>query len=179
LVQRNKIGDMPATGDDARYWRARAANAGLLAGQMTNPEARLSMLEIARGYEALGNYVERRAKNPSRLVDSGVPELPTTQEAEDGAQPMEGASFGPEALNILCRAFDKAWRSIAAHFGDDQTEVEAVRVKLANALLSVVDENSHDVDVLAHAALGTMALDYRSDLDGSVRKGGVAYTFDG
>ena len=81
---------------------------------------------------------------------------------------MEGTSFGPDALNVVCRAFDKAWRSIAAHFGDDKAEVEAARVGLANAVLSMADEDSQDVDVLAHAALEAMALDYRLALTGSL-----------
>src|SRR5437868_14246428 len=132
-----------------QYIGVRAANASLLARQMNNPEARRSMLEIAHGYEALADYAERRAKDPSRLVDSGVPERPTTQEAEEAAQPMEGTSFGPDALKVVCHAFDKAWRSIAAHFGDDKADVEAIRVRLANAVLSMADEDSEDVDVLA------------------------------
>ena len=69
-----------------RIGRTRASDARLLAQQMTRPDTRLSMLQIAVGYEALANYAERRVKNPRRLVDSGVPERSKTGEG----QPMKG-----------------------------------------------------------------------------------------
>ena len=30
---------------------------------------------------------------------------------------IEGASYGPEALKIICQAFEEAWTSIAGNFG--------------------------------------------------------------
>ena len=76
-------------------------------------------------------------------------------------QLIDGASYGPDALRAIGEAFDAAWAEIAAHFGSDATEVEAARLKLAKAMLSIADEDSRDVDVLKQAALERMALDYR------------------
>ena len=149
---------MAAVANDAAYWRTRATDARLLSQQMTRPDTRLSMLQIAVGYEALANYAERRAKKPRRLVDSGVPERSETGEG----QPMEGASFGPDALKAICRAFDIAWRAIAKQFAGDQAKAEAVRIALANCLLSLADEDSRDVEVLATAALDSLAVEQRA-----------------
>jgi hypothetical protein len=75
---------------------------------------------------------------------------------------IDGASFGPEALKAIGQAFDDAWTQIAANFGNDPADMEAARLKLARALLSIADEDSRDVGVLAQAALLRMALDYRT-----------------
>ena len=74
---------------------------------------------------------------------------------------IDGASFGPEALKAIGEAFDAAWGEIAGNFGNDPTDLEEVRLWLANALLSVAAEDSRDVEVLKRAALQRMALDYR------------------
>ena len=58
-------------------------------------------------------------------------------------------------------AFDAAWAEIAGNFGDDPISVEKARLQLADALLSIADEDSRDVEVLKRAALQWMALDYR------------------
>jgi hypothetical protein len=155
---------MAAIADDATYWRARASDARLLAQQMTSPDTRLGMLQIAVGYEALANHAERRARKPTRVVDSGVPERSEIDATGEGAQPMEGASFGPDALKAICRAFDIAWRSIAAQFAGDQAKAEAARIALANCLLSVADEDSRDVEVLATGALDALTVEQRAIL---------------
>jgi hypothetical protein len=74
---------------------------------------------------------------------------------------IDGASFGPDALTAIGEAFDAAWAEIAANFGDDRADTEKARLKLANAVLSIADEDSRNVDVLKNAALQRMALDYR------------------
>jgi hypothetical protein len=74
---------------------------------------------------------------------------------------IDGASYGPDALRAIGEAFDAAWAEIAGHFGSDPVEVEAARLKLAKAMLSIADEDSRNVDVLKQAALERMALDYR------------------
>jgi hypothetical protein len=73
-----------------------------------------------------------------------------------------GASFGPEALRAIESAFDAAWADFARNFGNDPTKIEIARLKLANAMLSVADEDSRDVSALKQAALERMALEYRS-----------------
>ena len=75
---------------------------------------------------------------------------------------IDGASYGPDALKAIGRAFDEAWAQIAGNFGSDPVVIEAARLKLANALLSVADDDSRDVEVLRQAALQRMALDYRT-----------------
>jgi hypothetical protein len=74
---------------------------------------------------------------------------------------IDGASFGPDALQAIGQAFDAAWAEIGSNFGDDPAEIDDARYKLANALLSVASEDSRNVDVLKKAALQRMALDYR------------------
>jgi hypothetical protein len=74
---------------------------------------------------------------------------------------LEGGSFGPDTLKPIGQAFDKAWADIAANFGNDPTEIEAARLKLANAILSVAADNSRDVEALKRAGLEAMARLYR------------------
>jgi hypothetical protein len=50
---------------------------------------------------------------------------------------IDGMALGPEALKAIGQAFDEAWAEIAGNFGDDPREIEAARLKLANAFLSV------------------------------------------
>ena len=69
---------------------------------------------------------------------------------------IEGASYGPEALKAIGRAFDEAWASIAGNFSDDQ--IEAGRLRLANALLAVAKDNSRDVEVMKREALDRMRM---------------------
>ena len=69
---------------------------------------------------------------------------------------IEGASYGPEALKAIGRAFDEAWASIAGNFSDD--EIAAARLRLANALLAVARDNSRDVEVMKREALDRMRL---------------------
>jgi hypothetical protein len=68
--------------------------------------------------------------------------------------------LGPEDLTVLRGAFDAAWSIIAGNFADDS--IAAGRLRLANALLSVADEDCRDVKALKNAALEAMALGYRN-----------------
>jgi hypothetical protein len=80
-------------------------------------------------------------------------------------QLIDGASFGPDALRAIGEAFDAAWTEIAGNFGNNAADVEAARLKLAKAMLSIADEDSRDVGVLKRAALERLALDYRESGD--------------
>ena len=64
-------------------------------------------------------------------------------------------------MKATSEAFDAAWAEIAGNFGDDSIDVEKARLRLADALLSIADEDSRDVEVLKRAALARMALDYK------------------
>jgi len=81
--------------------------------------------------------------------------------AMKGHKLIDGAAFGPEALKSIGQAFDEAWQDIAGNFGNDPSDIERARLRLANAVLSLANEESRDVDVLKRAALQRMALDYR------------------
>jgi len=76
-------------------------------------------------------------------------------------QLIDGCSFGPEALKAIGQAFDAAWQEIAGNFGSDPAEIEAARLQLASALLSIASEDSRNAEVLKRAALERMALDYK------------------
>jgi hypothetical protein len=77
-----------------------------------------------------------------------------------------GPNYGPKALKVMVRAYDKAWRSVAGNFGSDPQSIKAGRLKLADALLSVATERSRDVDALKNAALEVMAREFDADHGG-------------
>jgi hypothetical protein len=68
---------------------------------------------------------------------------------------VEGTSFGPEALKVIGLAFDEAWSEIAGNFGDG-APIEAVRLRLAKAILSAASDSSRDVAALKGAGLEAM-----------------------
>jgi hypothetical protein len=74
---------------------------------------------------------------------------------------IQGASFGPDALKTISQAFDEAWASIGGSFGSDPLSIEAARLKLAQAVLSVASESSRDVEALKLRALEVMASGYK------------------
>ena len=76
------------------------------------------------------------------------------------AKILAGCTFGPEALNIIGKAFDDAWGNIAEHFAGDARRAEAVRERLAHAVL-VASEDSRDAESLRTMALQIMVLSYR------------------
>jgi hypothetical protein len=71
-------------------------------------------------------------------------------------QLIDGASYGPDALQAICKAFDAAWDQIEWAYGTDPEVTEAGRLKLANILLSIANEESRDVAALKRAALERM-----------------------
>lgn len=73
---------------------------------------------------------------------------------------ISGASYGPETLQLIGEAFDKAWAQIAHHFGEDGQVREVARERLAHAILAVADPNARDVEALKVTALQVMALNY-------------------
>jgi hypothetical protein len=93
-------------------------------------------------------------------------------------QLIDGASFGPDALKAIGEAFDAAWAEIAGNFGDDPADTENARLKLANAVLSIADDGSRDVEILKNAALQRMALDYRGTSTHQELKGRVTSRTD-
>jgi hypothetical protein len=74
---------------------------------------------------------------------------------------VEGASFSPEVVEIITAAFDAAWSEIFANFGSDPKDIASARERLAEAVLSVANEETSDVEALKAGALQAMAMDFR------------------
>jgi hypothetical protein len=79
-------------------------------------------------------------------------------------QLIDGASFGPETVKAMGEAFDQAWVEVAGTFGDNPSQIESARLRLADAVISVTTEGSTDVAALKNGALQAMALDYKSGI---------------
>jgi hypothetical protein len=75
---------------------------------------------------------------------------------------IDGASYAPEVVHALGEAFEQAWKEIAGNFGHDPNRIDAARMRLADAVLSVASETSTDVEALKTGALEAMAGVYRS-----------------
>lgn len=72
------------------------------------------------------------------------------------------ASFGPEALKGITQALDDAWSSIAADFGNNPLAIEAARLKLANIILAIAQDDTSSPEQIKSAALQAMAKDTRT-----------------
>jgi hypothetical protein len=51
---------------DTAHWEQRAAEARAVAAELTDPEARDAMLEIAKGYDRIAELVRAKAKSKPR-----------------------------------------------------------------------------------------------------------------
>ena len=80
-------------------------------------------------------------------------------------QLIQGATYGPETLKVIGKAFDDAWSEIAGHFSHNGLQAQSVRLKLAHAVLAVARADSRDSDELKNAALQIMAMNYRDPSD--------------
>jgi hypothetical protein len=72
---------------------------------------------------------------------------------------IDRPSFGPEALQVVGAAFDKAWEDVEFKFTTQQAKDEA-RTDLANAILSVATDDSHDAQELRNFGLKSLLLKY-------------------
>ena len=73
---------------------------------------------------------------------------------------FDGALYAPDVLEALNQAFDQSWQSIEGNFGNTPHVVNAARLRLAQAILSVVTEGSRDVEALKNAALREMVNEF-------------------
>ena len=78
---------------------------------------------------------------------------------------IEDATFGPDALKVMGKAFDDAWSEIAPQFSENGLKSHSARLRLARAVLSFATEDSRDSDELKNAALQIVALHYRNKSD--------------
>ena len=76
------------------------------------------------------------------------------------SQLMARASYGPESLKVVGQAFDGAWAAIGHHFRGP-LEIEAARLRLANAILAVAKQDSRNPEELKNLALEAIGLKYR------------------
>jgi hypothetical protein len=72
------------------------------------------------------------------------------------------ASFGPETLKGIIQAFDDAWNCLAADFGTNPLAIEAARLKLANVILAIAQNDASNPAQIKRAALQVMAKDTRT-----------------
>jgi|SoiMethySBSTD1v2_1073268.scaffolds.fasta_scaffold155588_2 hypothetical protein len=79
-------------------------------------------------------------------------------------QLIDDAPFGPNAVKAIGQAFDEVWGEFAGKFGAHLVAIEAARLKLADALLSIASEETRDVEVLKCFASRAMARHYREAL---------------
>ena len=127
---------------EAKRWRRLEAEARIIALTMGDLESKRVMLFVADGYKRLAERAEVR--DTKRF---------------DGKKFIDGISFGPDALKAIGDAFNVAWAEIASNFAGN-LQIDAARLKLATALLSVASEDSRNAGVLKKAALQRMAIDY-------------------
>ena len=73
----------------------------------------------------------------------------------DARRLIHKSAFNPNALRVMCAAFDSAWADISHHFNGD---AEDARLRLAEATLKVAGEDASDVEQLKNSALQAMAL---------------------
>lgn len=120
--------------DDAARLRALAAEALELALSMSDPEARRHLWHIALAYQQLAQRAARRSSSVT-----------------------PGATYGPDALKAITTAFDDAWAIISPAVNIDPDEADGVKLQLANAILSLANEDSTDARVLRDTALQMLA----------------------
>jgi len=85
-------------------------------------------------------------------------------------QLIESASYGPEALKIVCQAFDEAWHSIAGNFGDDPSSIDAARMKLATIIPGFPHDEIRDAEQIKNSSLQIMALEYQAHVGSPQRR---------
>ena len=74
---------------------------------------------------------------------------------------IDGASYVTKSSPAISKAFDAAWAEIAWIFGKDELAIQTAREQLMRAVLSIVGEDSWNIDGLKRAALERMASDFR------------------
>jgi hypothetical protein len=72
-------------------------------------------------------------------------------------QAIGSASYGPDELNVLFKAFDEAWEVIAPTVSGSADAIDARRMKLAAVILGLASGGERDVDVLKTAAIQIMS----------------------
>src|SRR5262245_9958917 len=74
---------------------------------------------------------------------------------------LRGASYSPETVQAMLKAFDAAWASVHFQFYDSPDTYECARLRLANAILRAAVDGNRNVERLKTAGLASMAAAYR------------------
>ena len=61
---------------------------------------------------------------------------------------------------ILARAHDEAWASIAIHYADDPDVIESVRLELATIMLALANGGQRDAETIKRSAILLLRIDY-------------------
>jgi|SRR5688572_32710546 len=69
---------------------------------------------------------------------------------------LENASYGPDELKAIGRAFDDGWARIAPRISRRPEAIEAARLKLAGVVLGLAKQGNVDPQQLADAAVQLM-----------------------
>jgi hypothetical protein len=77
---------------------------------------------------------------------------------------IEGASFGPDVLNVIRTAFEESWQEISGVFSPG--EYEDAREVLALAVMMAARDDSNDPRPLREAAIQATKRRYPSRFDG-------------
>jgi hypothetical protein len=77
---------------------------------------------------------------------------------------IEESPFRAETVQAMGEAFDQLWAQIARIFGNEPHQVEAARLGLAEAMVSVATEGDTDVEDLKDRAIVVMAKHYSSQV---------------
>jgi hypothetical protein len=67
------------------------------------------------------------------------------------------ASYGPDQLKVLCKAFDEAWDIVSPTISARPDAIEAARMRLANIILGLANDGSIGAENLTRAAVQLMA----------------------
>ena len=69
---------------------------------------------------------------------------------------IDSASYGPDQLKLLGKAFDDAWAQIGPHVSNRPGGVDAARLKLAKTVLGLAKSGLKDAQQLTEAAVQAM-----------------------
>jgi hypothetical protein len=71
-------------------------------------------------------------------------------------QAIASASYDPETLNGLYKAFDDAWEQIKPHVSNGAIGSDAARVKLAGIIMDLASKGARTPEFLIDAAVKLM-----------------------
>jgi hypothetical protein len=74
---------------------------------------------------------------------------------------LRGASYSPETVRAMLKAFDAAWAAVHFHFYESPDCYEAARLRLASAILAAAALGDRDARRLTNAGLLSMSMRYR------------------